>query len=189
MKKGDYLSTILRSKKTIFTLKDLALLWHESSTIATRVRLNYYVKNGDLYRIRKGFYAKDKNYNQLELAARILTPAYISFETVLVTEGVIFQYYEPIFIASYTSRKIFIDGKEYCYRKLKDEVLHNSTGILQYNEFSIATKERAMIDTLYINNSYYFDNVESMNWDLIQEILPIYQDDFLRKKVESIIQK
>lgn len=117
MSKGNFLTTLLRSRKTVFSLKDIALLWHETSTNATSVRLNYYVNKGELYRIRKGLYAKDKNYNRYELATRILTPAYVSFETILVNAGVIFQFYEPIFLASYTTRKIFVDQQYYHFQK------------------------------------------------------------------------
>jgi hypothetical protein len=73
MLKGDYLTSILRSPKTVFTLKDIALLWREPVSGAARVHLNYYVDRGDLYRIRKGLYAKNESYNKLELATRILT--------------------------------------------------------------------------------------------------------------------
>ena len=64
MKKGDYMSAILRSKKTVFSFKDMALLWGNSGN-AARVRINYYLKNGDLHPIRQGFYPKDKNINSL----------------------------------------------------------------------------------------------------------------------------
>lgn len=64
MHKGNYLSVILRSNKTVFSTKDIALLWRESNTTAARVRLYYFVEKGDLYRIRKGLYAKSKNYNK-----------------------------------------------------------------------------------------------------------------------------
>ena len=66
MEKGDYLTAILRSDKTIFSVSDVALLWQESNLNAIRVRLNYYARNGDLYRIRRNFYAKDKKYDRLE---------------------------------------------------------------------------------------------------------------------------
>lgn len=183
MNKGNYLTSILRSQKTVFSLKDLALLWHEPSTNATSVRLNYYVNKGELYRIRQGLYAKDKNYDRFELATRILTPAYVSFETILVKEGVIFQYYEPIFVASYTTRKILVDQQYYYFRKIKNEVLLNGLGIKHENESSIATRERALLDTLYLNTHYYFDNLSAINWDLIFEILPIYENKQLTKKV------
>ncbi len=186
MSKGKYLISILRSKKTVFSLKDIALLWHETSSSATRVRLNYYVNKGELYRIRKGFYAKDKNYNRLEFATRIMTPAYVSFETVLVMEGMIFQFYEPIFVASYTTRKIMADQQNYYFRKIKNEVLFNGLGLNHENEISIATRERAFLDILYLNTDYYFDNLDSLNWDFIFNILPIYENKQLVKKVLSL---
>ncbi len=54
-KKGNYLSTLLRSNKTIFSTKEIALLWNEENSAAVRNRLNDYVKNGKLIRLRRGF--------------------------------------------------------------------------------------------------------------------------------------
>lgn len=183
MNKGDYLSVILRSKKTVLSLKDLALLWHESNTTATRVRLHYYIEKGDLYRIRGGLYAKDRNYSKLELATRVLTPAYVSFETVLAKEGLIFQYYESIYIASYTAREMIIDQQVYIFRQIKAKLLMDATGIEHVAETSIATRERAFLDTLYANADYHFDNLRSLNWDKVFEILPIYDNQRMAKKV------
>ena len=185
MQKGAYLITILRSKKTVFSSKDIALLWQESNSSTTRIRLNYYVKKKALYQIRKGFYAKDKNYNKLELATRIFTPAYVSFETVLLAEGLIFQYYKDFFIASYLSREIDIDAQKYIYRKIKDTALTNPLGIEHRHETSIATKERAFLDILYINKDYYFDNLHSLDWEKVFLILPIYENDRMTKKVNQ----
>jgi len=39
-----------------------------------------------------------------ELAVKINTPSYISFETVLAQAGVIFQFYESVFVASHLSK-------------------------------------------------------------------------------------
>ena len=117
MKKGGYLSAILRSKKTVFSFKDMVLLWGDSGN-AARVRLNYYLKNDGLYRIRQGLYAKDKNYDKFELATRIYTPAYISFETVSGLEGLTFQHYSQIFVASYLTREIQANNQKYSFRKI-----------------------------------------------------------------------
>jgi hypothetical protein len=38
----------------------------------------------------RGIYAKDKDYDKVELAGRIFTPGYVSFETVLVRSGINF---------------------------------------------------------------------------------------------------
>jgi predicted transcriptional regulator of viral defense system len=186
MKKGDYLSTILRSKKTVFSLKDLALLWNEPSSTSTRVRLHYYIKKGDLVRIRGGLYAKNRNYNKLELATRILTPAYVSFETVLAKEGLIFQYYETIYVASYTTREIEIDKQIYAFRKVKDTLLMDETGIIHDAETSVANKERAFLDILYVSADYYFDDLRSLDWERVFDILPIYGNQRLVKKVNNL---
>ena len=185
MKKGDYISSILRSKKTVFSFKDIALLWGDSGS-AVRVRVSYYVKNGQLYPIRRGFYAKDKNYNKIEMATKIFTPAYVSFETVLAREGIIFQYYSQIFVASYLTRDITCDGQIYSYKKIKDLVLTDGVGITNNGECSIATKERAFLDTIYINKDYHFDNLSPLNWDKVFVMLPMYSNKRMAQKVKNI---
>ncbi len=186
MKKGEYISAILRSKKTVFTFKDIVLLWGDAGIDAARVRVNYYVKSGQLYRIRKGIYAKDKNYDKLELAARIFTPAYVSFETVLAQAGINFQYYNQIFVASYLTRDVVCDGQKYSFRKIKDVVLVNHDGIDIKDERSIATKERAFLDMIYIHKDYYFDNLSVLNWDKILAMLPMYNNKRMAEKVREL---
>lgn len=185
IQKGDYLATILRSPKTVFTFQDLLLLWRDKASHAANVRVNYYVKKGSLLKLRKGIYAKDENYSKLELSTRIFTPSYVSFETVLARDGVIFQYYTDIFAASYLTRETVIKNQKYVYKKVKDEILHNPAGIVNDKEISVASKERAVLDILYINNDYYFDNLRSVDWDKIFALLPIYKN----KRMEKIINK
>lgn len=186
MQKGNYLSALLRSPKTVFTFKDLAMLWQETASTATKVRINYYVNKGDLIRIRKGIYAKTPDYNKLELVTRIFTPAYVSFETVLAKEGLIFQVYDSIYAASYRSRKITIAGQRYIFCQIKDAVLINPAGIEHRDETSIATKERALLDTLYVNSDYHFDNLRDVDWEKIFELLPIYENKRMEKAVKKL---
>lgn len=185
MKKGDYLSAILRSNKTVFSFKDIVLLWRDSGN-ATRVRINYYIKNGDLYRIRRGFYAKDKNYDKFELATKIYAPSYVSFETVLGQSGVVFQYYSQVFIASCLTREIKCEGQTYSFRKIKNTILTNRTGLENKDEYSVASKERAFLDILYLNKDYHFDNLSSLDWDKVFEILPIYKNKRMKKEIKEI---
>ena len=111
------LQKILRSKKTVFSFKELLLFSKKASINALKAKLSYYVKRGELYHIRRRLYAKDKNYDRLELATRILTPSYVSFETVLARSGIVFQYYDQIFVASYQTRDIICDGQTYSYKR------------------------------------------------------------------------
>ena len=188
MHKGNYLTTILRSPKTVFTNGDIAMLWGEPSSGAVRVRLNYYVKQGNLFRIRRGLYAKDKNYNKLELATRIFTPAYVSFETILSKEGVTFQFYSQIFVASYLTREITIDDQLYSFRKIRNLLLMNSIGVELKDESSLATKERALLDILYLNTDYQFDNLDGVDWEKVFEILSVYGNKRMDKKVKELYQ-
>jgi len=189
MIKGDYLSSVLRSPKTVFSTEDIALLWHEATSTATKVRLNYYVASGDLIRIRRGLYAKDKNYNKLELATRILIPSYVSFETVLAREGLIFQFYTSIFVASYANRELTVDTQSYIFRRIKAEILLDSNGVKHVEHTSIATRERAFLDMLYLNDDYYFDNLRSLDWGLIHTILPVYKNQRLVRAINRIYKK
>ncbi|MDP1624185.1 MAG: type IV toxin-antitoxin system AbiEi family antitoxin domain-containing protein [bacterium] len=183
MQKSQYLEAILRSPKTVFTVEDVALLWKEPSTQATRVRLSYYVRRGKLYRIRKGLYAKDANYIKLELATRIYAPSYVSFETILVQEGLIFQFHTRISVASYLTRDIEVDGQVYSFRKVKMSILTHPLGIENRNESSFASKERAFLDTLYLHGDTHVDNPNSLDWNKIFDMLPIYQNQSMERRV------
>lgn len=185
VQKGEYLDIILRSKKTIFSAKDIALLWGDPNIKAVKVRISYYVKNGKLIRLRKGLYAKDREYDKYELAVNILRPSYISFETVLTASGINFQYYEQIFAASYVKRELTCDGNRYSYQTIKNSVLINPKGIDQSEEYSIATKERAFLDVIYRSKDYHFDNLSPLDWDEIFEILPIYKSKRMERKVQE----
>lgn len=184
-KKGEYLEAILRCPKTVFTSKDVSLLWGEENDDVIKKRLNKYVKVGKLIRVRRGIYVKDINYNQYELATRIYTPAYISFETVLSRKGVNFQYYGNIFVSSYINREITVNNQKITFVRMKDYVLSNSTGIEHIDGVDIASRERAFLDRLYVSKDYHFDNLDSLNWDNVMEILPIYNNKRLEKTIKQ----
>ncbi|MEA3399036.1 MAG: hypothetical protein U9R00_00815 [Patescibacteria group bacterium] len=184
-KKGEYLKILLRSPKTIFSIKDASLLWKEENNDLIKKRLSKYVKTQELVHIRRGLYAKDNNYSRLELATRINTPSYVSFETVLVKEGIVFQNYGNIFVASYLNREMEVDGQKITFIRIKDYVLSETTGIEHKDGYATATKERAFLDRIYVSKNYHFDNLGSMDWDKINKILPIYNNKKMEKRVKK----
>lgn len=188
MEKADILS-ILRADRTVFTFKEILLASGETRPNLLIRRLSYYVKKGELHSIRRGLYAKDKNYNKRELATKIYTPSYVSFETVLRDAGMIFQYYDTIFVASYITREIVADNQPFAYKRLKDHILTNPAGIDVKDNYSIASPERAFLDTLYRTKDYYFDNLRSLNWDKVFELLAIYKNNRMEKKVKQVLKK
>ena len=180
--KKNLLKDLLRTDQTVFSFKELLIKLKPTNLENFKSQLSYYVKQGDLYHIRRGLYAKDGNYNRLELATKIFKPSYISFETVLRSAGITFQYYSQIFIASYQSREIICDGQIYIFRTIKSLVLTNSLGIQIHDEYSIASPERAFLDVIYLNKNYHFDNLDPLYWNKVYEILPIYGDNKTMKK-------
>lgn len=178
---------LFRSKNTVFTFKDISLILEENDEKKLRAKLAYYVNKGELIRLRKGIYAKDRNYNKLELAVKVYTPSYISLETVLAQSGVIFQYYEKIFVVSYLSREIVCDHNVFAYKKLKQPALVNSAGIEERDNYYIATRERAFMDALYFYPDYHFDNLKNIDKQKCRELLPVYDNKSLVRKLDRYL--
>lgn len=185
---GRPMSLLLRSDKTVFTFKDICLIWKEDNREAAISKVNYYVRTGELFSVRRGIYAKNENYDRFELATRIYTPSYISFETVLTRSGINFQFYSQIFLASYQARELIIDGQAYVLKKIKDQILTNNAGIEFRDQTSIASTERAFLDTIYINKEYHFDNLNPLKWERVFEILPIYDNRRMEKRVKLLFE-
>jgi len=185
MAKDDILK-LMRSKNTIFTTNEVSLLWEKSDVNFVRKKIHRYLKSGKMYSVRRGIYTKDRDYNKYELATKIYTPSYISFETVLGKAGVTFQHYSQIFVASYLTREITADKQIYSYRKIKDSILTNSAGIEHKENYAIATPERAFLDVVYLNKDYHFDSLINISWDKVYKILEIYGGN---KRMEKKIKR
>ncbi|MBW6537760.1 MAG: hypothetical protein K0B11_22315 [Mariniphaga sp.] len=180
--KSDIILAIYSDNRTVYRLKDVAMLTGETRLPSLSKKLNYNVKTGKLQNPRKGIYTKP-DYNQEEMACTVFTPSYISLEYVLQKAGIVFQYDSRITVISYLSRNIEIDGQAYLYRKLKNELLINTEGIdRKPNQINIAKPERAFLDILYLNKEYYFDNLNPLNKELIYKLLPLFQSKILEQK-------
>jgi hypothetical protein len=166
---------------------DIAMLLNIEKPESFRKILNYYVKTGKLLNPRRGFYAKD-GYKPEELACLLYTPTYISLEYVLQRAGVVFQYDSAITNISYLAREVEIDNQTFRYRQMKGEILVNTAGIiLNKDNINIATPERAFLDMIYLNGTMYFDNLRSLKYDMIEQILPIYNSKIFNERVKNIL--
>jgi len=185
----DIILAIYQDIRTVFRLNDIAMLTGETNFQSLNQKLNYYVRTGKFQNPRKGIYAKP-HFQEDELACTIYTPSYISLEYVLQKAGVVFQFDSRITLVSYLSRNIEVENKTYAYRKMKGEILANTSGIVrQNNQVNIATAERAFLDILYLDAETYFDNLNPLNKDLIYKLLPNYQSKALTVRVNKIFSK
>jgi len=180
---------LYKYSKTILTTKDLALIWEETNKNNLKAKISYYVKKGVLVKIRRGIFSKDNHYDERELASSMYLPSYISFETVLRDSGVIFQHYDSIFVACQWSKNIKIGDRTFIFRKLKDEILFNTSGIIFENNYSVATPERAFLDMIYLFPKYYFDNLEGINFEKCFEIAKIYKNGRMIKELNKYYKK
>ncbi|EKD44037.1 MAG: hypothetical protein ACD_72C00019G0002 [uncultured bacterium] len=183
------IAKLYQSSKTIFTNKDLALLWEETNQNNLKSKIAYYIKRGVLIRLTRGVFAKDNNYNPKELATSIYTPSYISFETVLREAGVIFQHYDTIFVAGPWPKTMTVADITITFRKLKDSVLFSPAGIEHKANCSIATPERAFLDMIYLFPKYYFDKLDSINWHSCFALVKIYGNQQLSKRLKEYQKK
>ena len=183
MATDNLIAKLYESSKTILTIKDIALIWEETNTVNLLSKVKYYAKQGSLIRLTRGIFAKSKEYDIKELATSIYTPSYISFETVLREAGIIFQHHDSIFVAGPYPTIKKIGDKTITFRKLKDSVLYSAVGIKNEKNYSIATPERAFLDTIYLSPKFYFDNLRSINWDTCFELAKIYDNKQLIKRV------
>lgn len=187
MEKKDFILEIYLDKRTVFKLTDIAMLFPQEESRNLGDRMGYYVKTGRLQNPRKGIYTKPQ-YNPLELANILYAPSYITLEYVLQQTGIIFQYDSRYTSVSYLSREIEVDGKIFSYRRIKEEIIMDTTGIVRNaDNINIATPERAFLDMLYLNKEFYFDNLNPLDRQLIDRIIPAYKSIALEKRVAELL--
>lgn len=182
---NDRLAKIYQYSKTVLNVRDLAVLWREPDAKKIKYATSYYVRTGKLIRLSRGIFAKVKNYNPKDLAQSIYVPSYISFETVLREAGIIFQYYETIFLAGQLSKDLCIDTYKFTFRKMKKDILFSPRGLVYKETYWIASPERAFLDMLYLFPRYYFDNVRPIQWEKCFELVSLYNNKQLDKRLKK----
>jgi len=170
----EYIEKILNSKKTVFNYNDIKNLIWISNKNTIKSFFQRWVKLWIFINIYKWIYVL-KNYSNLELWVKLKNNSYISFETVLKKEGIIFQdYWNTLFLASDNSINKELWYFNFKYLKLKYSVLTNPKWLINKWNYIIASKERAICDRIYLSKNYYFDNLEWIDKEKILEISQIY---------------
>lgn len=169
----DKLNVLLKQNKKTFHSSDLALLWDITNKNTLKKTLKRFVDRGVLKRIHKGFYSTTdvSNIDKYDLGFSYLNNyCYVSLETILAREGVIFQDVKYITFVGLRSSKFNIGGVKYSSRQLKDEFLNNTAGIKKVGDHFEAELERAVADILYYNPRYHFDNKDMVDFNKVREI-------------------
>ncbi len=167
---------LLRSQKTVFTVNDLKLLLDTDNENTIRNYLSRWKQKWLLRNLHYGIWGLvDREVDIFELACKLRKKSYISFETILKKEAVIFQHYgENIFLASDNTVKKEVLWKSISFLKIKDSILLDPIWIINKWNYSIASVERAICDRLYLTKNYYFDDLSWVNFKRLEEISKIY---------------
>jgi len=183
-------------------LKTRDLIMYELRDYASKKsKLTQMIKNKEIIQICRGVYATSFNDPHLPVASMIYSPSYISFETALA-------YYHMIPERVYAIKSVgFRLNKEkhfdtpfgrYSFHYLSDILfpLALEPGLEEGYGFRIATKEKALCDTLYkirgikgrlaIDELLFEDlrlereSIEGLDWSLLKELIPLYHSTTLR---------
>lgn len=177
---------LISSGKKVFTTDDLAIIWAVSDRKKLIGRIKYYLRQRRLIHIYKGLYAYGE-YTLLDIAQKLVPMSYLSLYTTSQMHGLTFQYYSTIFCISLKSKKYNVDGQKYEYRKVKDAIFYNDLGLMQEGGHTIANKERTICDLLYVFPGFAFDNLKSVDIEMLHKIATIYDNKRLQKDVSKII--
>ena len=181
---------LLLSSQSIFTVDDLAVLWKISDRSKLWESIKYYLRTGRLRSIQRGVYSTVDDYSPLEAAIKIFPPAYISFITALAFHGAYFQYTDEIHVMGQTSKRIELpSGRPIIYHQLKKEMLLSQDGVYKHEGYWIASLERAICDTSYLEPSFVFENVDNADADELERLSQLYDNRALSHRIQKFISR
>ncbi len=181
---SNYLSKLYEYNKTLLDYNDFGFIFSELKQEYLKTKIKKLCDSKILTRLSKWlFYLTSKWYDNFEIPTKLYSPSYISFHSALYYHKMIFQLpYWISFAYKRNVEKTF--WNEYIYSKrIKESVLYNTTWIISSWNFSIASKERAFLDTLYIYPDIYIDNLSNLDREVVIKMSSIYQNKAFEKKV------
>lgn len=169
----DKLNQLLKSDQKLFHTQDLALLWDVDNRNTLYTAIKRYIKKGVLIKITKGLYSIKhlKHIENEELGSALINKyCYLSCQSVLKKEGVIFQVIYPTIFITSISKKIEVGKHLFIYKQIKKQFLLNREGVKKENGYFVASKERAVADIMYYNPKFYFDCQDLIDWERVKDI-------------------
>lgn len=184
------LQKMLSWGQTVFSVNMLTKYLNEADDISLRKKISYYMKVWYLKRPTRGLYSISwTEINSKELANKMFSPSYISFETALYYHWIIFQVHPNQVDLAYKksdTRELQELNLTIKLRCLKTDILLSPEWLIYQENYTIAVPERAFLDMIYLNKDYYFDNLEALDIQKIRELLFIYRrDKLMTQRVQS----
>lgn len=171
--KSAKINLLLKSKQQIYRTTDLGVLWgiENKNTLYTTIKRR--VKEGVLVPIFKGLYSVVPiiQLDPADLGSRVIHDyCYLSFESVLAASGVISQPSQAYTFAGRSRKKFNCSGYKYLVRRLPEQALLASEGVVLEGNHLRASLSRAVADMLYLNPQYHWDVPQLIDWSQVDQI-------------------
>lgn len=178
------LKILTDSGKTAFTLGDIQSFWGEKDRRKVVITARRMVKSKILLKLGKGYYALSNDYNRFELANIIISPSYISLHSALLFWGVAFQKEDTLYSIALLHYEKNLDGTIYKYHAMKKELFFDVRGIILKDNISIATPERAILDSFYFGFLVNLDNAEVLAKSELENLSLLYPRSVQKRAME-----
>jgi len=142
------LQQLADSGRTVFSSRDLRDLWRDNA-VNSGINSGNMVQRGLLLRLCLGYYALRPDYSRFELANLMVRSSYVSFNSVLFRAGVYSRERLSVDAVALLPHRRKVNGKVYMYYAMKEELFFNPAGRLTRGGVSLATPERAVLDSFY----------------------------------------
>lgn len=114
-------------------------------------------------------------YDPFEFSCKFNPGAYIPGETVLFRKGAFFQFYgNTVSVVTFTSRNYDIDDQHFIYYHIQPKIVQNTRGITEYDDYRMATLERALCDYIYLHPKASIDAPALIDQRRIEKLYSFY---------------
>lgn len=183
-------------------LKMRSLIMYELRDYASpKSKLTQMIKKGEIIQICRGVYAASKDDPKFPAASMIYSPSYISFQTAMAYHQMIPERVYQVMSAGFRlnqEKKFQTPFGLYSFHYIPEAVFPHALipAEEQGHGFRLATKEKALCDTLYkirgiksqkgIDQLLFEDlrceedEIMELDWDVLHELIPLYHSTTLR---------
>ena len=175
----------MESGRTVFTPLDLRMLWRLNALNA-KMSVVRMAEKDLIARLANGYYALNNRYNRYELANRLMSPSYVSFQSALFYAGINFQAREEVASVALRDHRKQVGSTLYTYVAMKRELFFNPEGVVMREGVAMALPERAILDSFYFGYLPDIDNGEKLNKPFLAKMSVLYPKT-VQKKVKKLL--
>ena len=185
MNNSERLKMLMESGRTVFIPLDLRMIWR-MNTLNAKISILRMAEKGLVGRLATGFYALNDRYNRYELANRILSPSYVSFQSALFYEGINFQARGEVGSVALRDHRKKVGNALYTYAAMKQDLFFNAEGVVMREGVAMALPERAILDSFYFGYLPDIDDASKLNKTLLAKLSALYPKT-VQKKVRGLL--